>query len=165
MVCEHLRQKGIDAVLTGGAVVSLYTEGEYSSFDLDFVSHGEGKKLRTAMEELGFYTGKDRDFRHSETVFVVEFLNPPLAIGRKAITVWPIRATKYGSLYVLTPTQCVMDRLAAFYHWRDYQSLRQALMVAQRQSIDLNEVRDWSFQEGKLREYEDFVKQLGRTRK
>jgi predicted nucleotidyltransferase len=62
IVCEHLKRKGVDAVLTGGAVVSFYTKGEYQSFDLDFVTHGEGKKIRAAMGELGFSTGKDRYF-------------------------------------------------------------------------------------------------------
>lgn len=39
IVCSRLKDDGIDAVLTGDAVVSIYTQNQYKSFDLDFVSH------------------------------------------------------------------------------------------------------------------------------
>ncbi len=38
IVCEALQHAGIDAFLSGGAVVSIYTENRYESFDLDFVT-------------------------------------------------------------------------------------------------------------------------------
>ena len=158
-VCEHLRSKGIDAILTGGAVVSIYTDGEYLSYDLDFVAYGNMKTLRKAMEELGFFV-KDRYFKHRRSDFFIEFLNPPLAVGQKAITTWPVRETETGSLFILTPTQCVMDRLAAYYHWNDHESLKQALLVVQKQDVDLNEVRDWSAGENRLPEFNVFLKEL-----
>jgi hypothetical protein len=45
-------------------------------------------------------------------------------------------------------TDSVKDRLAAFYHWKDLQSLEQAVLVARQHTIDLNEVRRWSQAEG-----------------
>lgn len=36
-VATHLKKKGIDTVLVGGAVVSIYSDGAYKSGDLDFV--------------------------------------------------------------------------------------------------------------------------------
>ncbi len=36
-VCTHLRDEGIDVVLSGGGCVSLYTLGQYVSYDLDFI--------------------------------------------------------------------------------------------------------------------------------
>jgi hypothetical protein len=38
LVCEARRAQGLDAFLSGGAVVSVYTDNRYESFDLDFVS-------------------------------------------------------------------------------------------------------------------------------
>lgn len=35
-VAVHLKKKGFDTVLVGGAVVSVYTNGLYHSGDLDF---------------------------------------------------------------------------------------------------------------------------------
>ena len=36
-VAVHLKKKGIDTILVGGAVVSIYSHGVYKSGDLDFV--------------------------------------------------------------------------------------------------------------------------------
>ena len=36
-ISEHLRKKGIDAVLVGGACVTIYSENRYQSYDLDYV--------------------------------------------------------------------------------------------------------------------------------
>ncbi|MDP2228515.1 MAG: hypothetical protein Q8J78_13685 [Moraxellaceae bacterium] len=49
---------------------------------------------------------------------------------------------------LLTPTDCVKDRLSAYYHWHDRQALEQAVWVAQRQAVDREAVRQWSAQEG-----------------
>ena len=36
-VAVHLKKHGIDTVLVGGSVVSVYTDGAYKSGDLDFI--------------------------------------------------------------------------------------------------------------------------------
>ena len=41
-----------------------------------------------------------------------------------------------------------MDRLAAFYHWRDRQGLDQAVLVAAQQVVDLDEIEQWSVRGG-----------------
>jgi hypothetical protein len=53
-----------------------------------------------------------------------------------------------------------MDRLAAFYHWCDRQSLDQALMVAKRHDIDLKKVKSWSKKEGHAKKYDEFLENL-----
>ena len=57
-------------------------------------------------------------------------------------------------LGVISPTDCVKDRLAAYYHWGDQQSLLQATLVAQQNKINIDEIRRWSLAEGKLEEFE-----------
>jgi len=37
-VQSHLRQSGIDVVLSGGACVSIYTSNRYVSMDLDMIN-------------------------------------------------------------------------------------------------------------------------------
>jgi len=66
--------------------------------------------------------------------------------------------TKYGSLKLLSPTDCIKDRLAAYYHWDDPQSLEQALMVAKRCRIDLREIERWSKVEGKEEKFTEFLR-------
>ena len=123
IVCKALKDEGIDAVLTGGAVVSIYTENRYMSYDLDFISHASGKRIAAAMEGIGFRKRSGRYFEHPHTDFFVEFPTPPVAIGNKPVDRFEEIESPGGYLKLLTPTHSVMDRLAAWYHWNDPQSL------------------------------------------
>ena len=49
-----------------------------------------------------------------------------------------------GKLFLLSATDCVKDRLAAYYYWDDLQSLEQAVLVAKSKEIDISEIRRWS---------------------
>lgn len=161
LVGSKLKEHRIDAVLTGGAAVTIYSENRYLSTDLDFVTLAaeyQGKEVKVAMAELGFKLKTEGFFEHPDCPFIVEFIPPPLAVGQEPVKdVRTIRA-KHGSFRILSPTDCVKDRLAAYYHWHDPQSLEQALMVAKRHKIDFKEVRRWSKAEGKIKEYNDFIK-------
>jgi hypothetical protein len=73
-----------------------------------------------------------------------------------------ILQTKSGRIVMLTPTDSVKDRLAAWYHWKDPQSLEQALLVAASQKVDRAEVRRWSAREGFKEKYRAFEKRLNK---
>ena len=45
-------------------------------------------------------------------------------------------------------TQCVMDRLVAFWHWHDRQSWDQAVLVASHQRVDFDELAAYAATEG-----------------
>lgn len=132
LVCTTLERHGIEAVLTGGAAVSIYSANAYQSYDLDFVVRGLAKNVTAAMESLGFKRRAGRHFEHPRTRYYVEFPSGPLAIGNEPVVRIGTRRTPTGILRLLTPTDCVMDRLAAFYHWNDAQGLDQAAAVGRR---------------------------------
>jgi hypothetical protein len=111
------------------------------------------------MEELGFYE-EGRHFIHSDTQFMVEFPPGPLTIGDEPVKQIEELEFPTGTLKVISPTDCVKDRLAAYYHWGDRQCLSQAILVAHTQQIDFEEVRRWSNAEGKLGEFEKIGSQL-----
>jgi hypothetical protein len=67
-------------------------------------------------------------------------------------------------MQILTPTQCVMDWLAAFYHWRDRQGLDQAVLVAAQQVVDLDEIERWSVREGHAEAHREFAARVKKTR-
>lgn len=159
VVSTTLRQAGIECVLTGGAVVSIYTENRYQSFDLDFISHADHERIRNALAVIGFRE-EGRHFSHPDTDFYVEFPPPPLAIGNQPVR--ELNEIQEGDrvLRLLTPTQCVMDRLAAFYFWNDRQALEQALLVGRQHDLTLEDVREWSIEEGMLDQYEQFLERL-----
>lgn len=62
-----------------------------------------------------------------------------------------------GKLRIITPTQSVMDRLAAAYARKDAQSRDQAIMVAPNQDIDWEVLKAWFADEGESeQEYRRF---------
>lgn len=63
------RSKGISTVLTGGAVVSIYTENKYMSYDADFISPADQKSISKAMQELGFEQHGKRNDRVKATSY------------------------------------------------------------------------------------------------
>lgn len=66
-VATHLKKKGIDTVLVGGAVVSIYSDGAYKSGDLDFVLTKMFQKgVPEAMQEIGFEKKSTRHYIHPE---------------------------------------------------------------------------------------------------
>lgn len=123
-VSHHLRQHGIENVLTGGACVSIYSENKYQSSDLDFVNIEESPfaGIKTALEKIGFKeTG--RIFINENVSFSVDILNPPLSVGEHYIERVNTIEIDNMTLRLLTPTDSVKDRLAAFYFWNDRQAL------------------------------------------
>lgn len=65
-----------------------------------------------------------------------------------------------GTLRILSPTDCVKDRLCAFYFWNDLQGLEQAVLVTKSQQVGLKEIKRWSKVEGKEKEFKAFTDKL-----
>ena len=149
-----LRERGIEVVLSGGACVSIYSENRYVSMDLDLVnSHfAKRREICEAMQAIGFRE-EGRHFSHPETDFFVEFPAGPLAVGEEPVKEVDEIELGTGTLKLISPTDCVKDRLAAYYHWNDAQCLEQAALVGHAREIDLGEVERWSEVEGKLGEF------------
>ena len=164
MVSSALQKYKINAVLSGGAVVSIYTQNEYLSGDLDFITHENLKTIDQAMLSIGF-NRQGRHYIHPKIEFFIEFPSPPLAIGDYLIKNWATKKTPMGTIQLLTPTQCIMDRLAAFYFWNDLQCLDQALMVAAKQSIHISDIEKWSQHEGMLEKFLIFNSKLLKLKK
>lgn len=159
LVASYLQSKGISTVLTGGAVVTIYTENKYMSYDADFISPVDQKTITKAMEELGFEK-HGKEFRHKEAEFFVEFPTGPLAIGEQLIQAEAELNFKGHKLKLLSPTQSVMDRLAAYFHWNDLQCLDQAIWIAEKHPIQITKIKQWAKQEGEEDKFIFFLKNL-----
>lgn len=160
LVCKTLKGAEIDAVLVGGACVSIYSKNKYVSFDLDFVSHSSLKEISRVLSGIGFRQKSSRHFVRKECPFFIEFVAPPLSIGSEPITQIKTLSSRFGKLVLLTPTDSVKDRLAAFYHWNDSEALEQAVMVATAQKVNIGEIRRWSASEGQKKKYAAFFSML-----
>lgn len=163
LVASALRSKGIRAVVSGGACASLHSGGLYQSQDIDLIlmSAISQARLDEALREVGFRRDGDR-FVHPDTGFFVEFPRGPLAIGSDVgITPAELRVGTYIFL-ALSPTDSCRDRLAAFFHWGDRQSLRAALWIARRNDVDMRVIRRWSLVEGFAEAFKEFLAAVAR---
>jgi hypothetical protein len=162
-VCSHLYKNGIRAVLSGGACVSIYSQNRYQSFDLDFIENipSTRKRLKEVMEQIGFVEHQ-RYYKHPDTQFFIEFPPGPLTVGDEPVNKLNEISLPTGILHLLSPTDCIKDRLAGYYHWNDKQCLEQAKLVAENNPVDINEIERWSVLEGKLEAFHEIKPLLKR---
>lgn len=150
-VQTRLRAQGIQVVLSGGASVSFYSSNKYLSHDLDLINVNfvKRKQIKLVMEANGF-SEKGRHFTHPDSAYFIEFPDGPLSVGEEPVK--EINEVKFatGILSIISATDCVKDRLCAFYYWNDLVGLEQAILVSRDNKIDFKELKRWSIAEGKL---------------
>lgn len=162
IVSDALDNAGITATLSGGSAVTIYSDNAYLSRDLDFVTAAMVADLAPVLKALGFeHTGVPRlsQFSHPKVEWYVEFPPSPLMFGHLYVNPADCAVIELpvGRLRIITPTQSVMDRLAAAYAWKDAQSRDQAIMVAANQDIDWEVLKVWFSNEGESeQEYRRF---------
>ena len=163
-ISDYLTREGIDAVLTGGACVTIYTDNKYQSYDLDFVllNYIKRNRLNKVLSKIGFYESGN-NFKHEDTPYFIDFLSPPLSVGEEPVR--EVISLKKGKmvLKLLSSTDCVKDRLAAYYHWNDRQSLEQAVLVTRNNEVDLKELKRWSENEGMAAKFQHFLGKTGQS--
>ena len=123
-----------------------------------------GRQPRRGTRAAGFKRQRDR-YVHAAVPFYVEFPRGPLGIGEDD-QIRPIWKSRRGArTLALSPTDACRDRLAAFYHWNDRQSLAVAVTIAVRNRVALQKVRTWSRAEGNERGYAVFAAELRSARR
>lgn len=161
-VGDALRRGGVKAVLTGGACAALHTRGAHHSVDMDFIIVGDTTQERVdaAMASVGFTRRADR-YVHPRLRFYVEFPRAPLGIGADYRIAPEERRAHGRRLLVLSATDSCRDRLAAYYHWNDRQSLDVAVAIARRNRVDVEVIRRWSADEGFPDRFDEFMRHAG----
>lgn len=128
IVSEHLAAHGISATLTGGTVVSIYTDNKYESGDLDYISPADHKEILKVMEKICYkpVPATSKNLHHSECPITVEFPARALILGGQPQKADHLESVGGVQVKMLSPTQSVMDRLAGYIAWDDRQNLDQA---------------------------------------
>ena len=153
IVSDALQNAGIVATLSGGGAVSIYTDNEYESKDLDFVTAAMRDSIAPVMHALGFVSSEGgglSEYDHPAVDWYVEFVSGSLSFGETYVSHkdCAVIDVGVGKIRIVTPTQSVMDRLAATVNWKDMQSWEQAVQVAVRQEIDWQDLEEWFRNEG-----------------
>jgi len=160
-VGAHLAKNNFDAVLVGGAVVSIYSEGAYESGDLDFIIQNLSKeKLPEVMSEIGFI--KDgKNYKHPECKHLfVEFPQGPLVIGEDN-NIRPKSESVDGvEIKILTPTDSIKDRLATYMYFGTRDGMDQAVLIAKAQPFNESAVKRWCEGEGRGDVFSEFMKNI-----
>jgi hypothetical protein len=163
MVCRALAAVDDEPVLVGGAVVSIYSDGRYVSDDLDFVSWQDDRRRRPAMEALGF-SKRGAYWIHPDTELFVQFVNPPVMIGSKHVRKAETLPTRAGPLRILSPLDCVLDRLAWHLDRGDAETLAQAIDVARAHKVPLAAIEGWLAGEGWAADRKEMLLEVLRRR-
>lgn len=160
-VCTALSGHGTIAVLVGGSAATYYAAGLYQSHDADLVItvDGEWGAAKQSIIDLGFRP-KNGMLTHPKSVFTLDFLPGPLAVGGELIKRYNTVYRSDEFLYIITRTDSVRDRLAAYYHWNDHSSLSVAIAIATGGEIDMDAIEAWSRREGRPDRYREFHNQV-----
>lgn len=113
LIADELRRRGIDVILVGGGAVEFYTEGGFTTQDIDFVSVDPPAVIRRAMVNLGFRQA-GRGFVFSDPPIFVEFpggaLDPPAATVDVKIAGCDLKLISREGIFI--------DRLRALTYWK-----------------------------------------------
>ena len=158
-ISDYLRKCNIDVILVGGACVSIHSHNRYQSYDLDFVTYAEMKKVKASLEKIGFQD-EGKYFKHHECPYLIEFVTPPAAVGSETIDTFDHIDTPLGTIKMLRPEDSIKDRLASYFHWSDRESLNQAIDIYIETNPNLDEIYNWAKKENHLKKYNEFLTKI-----
>ncbi|MCE9559727.1 MAG: hypothetical protein K8R88_12340 [Armatimonadetes bacterium] len=162
IVCTAMDKSGSTAILSGGGAATVYAPDAYQSRDLDFIlslNFVGDNPSNEPLTALGFVE-KGQTYIHPHTTFTLEFPTGPLAIGSELIHKWDTLRKCDQLLHILTPTDCVRDRLVWFLFNDDYSGLEQALAVAKLHPIDIPKIEKWCATERESKKFDIFQHRL-----
>jgi len=123
----------------------------------------ERKRLDGVLEEIGFRAWKGRYYKHPECGhLVIEFPKGPVELGEQYPVIPDEIEWEGRTLRLLSPTDCVKDRLAAYIHWGSRDCFDQAVLVCRRQlrRIDFQDLQRWCEREKGMRAYQELLQKL-----
>jgi len=122
-----LAENGIPVVVVGGSAITMHAPHVYTSKDVDFAAiRGTTRRaFAAALKSLGF-TARGRDFVHPDTPYTLDLVADTPYIDQRPITAFATVKTRHGPVKVYKLEDALADRVAAFLHWGDLESLEVA---------------------------------------
>ncbi len=119
------------------------------------------EELEQAMNEIGFLK-QNRHYIHPECKHLfIEFPGTvPLGIGKDYLIKPDEHEINGKVIKILSPTDCVKDRLATFMYFNDREGLDQAVVVTKKHPINFESVEKWCEGEQHTDVYREFIELL-----
>jgi len=132
---EVVERGGAAPIIVGGEAVELYTQGSYTTGDIDIKSAPD--VTEAILKEWGFMRA-GRAWLNKELDIYIDWLGSSLAEGEEAEKrVTTIRIAEGLEVRVISVEDLVIDRLGAFKWWGDMDSLLWArVLINVKKSID-----------------------------
>jgi len=114
IITKLLEPQGIKPIIVGGLSVEIYTQREYTTRDIDFVSDG-----RAMIEEVLFsleFVKEGRHYYNLELEVAIEIPDNYLEGDINKIAKVDIGNDLY--IYLISLEDIILDRLRAAVHWR-----------------------------------------------
>ena len=139
-VATHLKTHGIEVVVVGGSAITAHAPNVYTSMDIDFaVTSGiDRRRINLALAELGFRR-RGRTFLHPDITYSLDFVADRPYIEQQPVYDFAEIPTPVGNVRVLHLEDAIADRVAAFLHWSDSESLN----AAERAAADARDRLTW----------------------
>lgn len=141
VICRVLKALGQNPILVGGAAVEFYTEGGYSTADIDLVAPG-GPAVAKSLSELGFER-MGKDFVDVKRKIYLEFPSAQLKPEEESV---PLQVNQEW-IRIISPEDLIVDRLCAFKFWGSAIDGVNVLMLLELEVLDRNRLETRAAQE------------------
>jgi len=132
---EVVRRGGKQPIIVGGQAVEIYTQGSYTTGDIDIKA---SREMTDAILKAWGFVKAGRTWINKELDIYVDWLGSSLEEGEEAEKrVSIIKVTDQLDIRVISIEDLVIDRLGAFKWWGDTDSLLWAkVLIGVKKSID-----------------------------
>jgi hypothetical protein len=130
VITKLLEGRAAKPIIVGGLSVEIYTNQDYSTRDIDFVTM-DIKIYCDMLYELGFKRDKRsaRHLYHEELQISIEFPDDELVGDYDKISKLTVDEANELYVYVISPEDIIMDRLRAKLYWKDDDSKRWGMYI------------------------------------
>jgi hypothetical protein len=112
IISEAFKEAGTESVLVGGAAVAFYTNGDYTTHDIDMIATVT-PECRALMTSLGF-ENRGKDYINKKLNIYIEFPNDRIGPTER----YNILKVDQFELKIISLEDLIADRLCVFKFWR-----------------------------------------------
>lgn len=149
------RLTGTGVIVTGGLSVEYYTEGNYTTQDIDVITP-VAKELPPVLQELGFYK-EGKYWVHGQLELILELVATTPFDGTFKMPELFVTEDGY-EVKLVNVNDILMDRIKGLVHWKyeDYSRWIVELMTEHEEELDINYLHEQLTEE----EWTAFVEHL-----